>query len=249
MSVSADGSYAVPVSGPSPRLAMLRTIYLKALGVARAAWAKTRLALSTAVRLPRQVATAAVSMLSTGGGYDAAVHAVAGALRGAWGFAAGWSAPRLAAPLGRERARAAPRPHLPAARRSARGWTSRLLRPLRNAATRVARTVEAAATAAESLAGMPLVRAATTTAAKVGGGILLVHAATRGAAAAKVVSLLPGAMTVVVHATNPWLVLAASPQSPPAASRWPWSGCSPPAARRSRTRTRGDCTLRGRASP
>ena len=48
-----DGSYAVPVSGPDPRLAYLRTLWLKVQGVARTAWEHAKVILSGAVRLPR----------------------------------------------------------------------------------------------------------------------------------------------------------------------------------------------------
>ena len=42
MSIPIDGTYSVPVSGPSPHLAMLRAVLLKTAGIARHAWATTK---------------------------------------------------------------------------------------------------------------------------------------------------------------------------------------------------------------
>jgi hypothetical protein len=42
MSLSPDGSFAVPISGPDQRLAWLRALLLKAQGIARSAWAHAR---------------------------------------------------------------------------------------------------------------------------------------------------------------------------------------------------------------
>ena len=38
MDIPIDGTYSVPVSGPSPHLVMLRAVLLKAAGIARNAW-------------------------------------------------------------------------------------------------------------------------------------------------------------------------------------------------------------------
>ena len=54
MSIPIDGTYSVPVSGPSPRLAMLRALYLKARGISRNTLAHARTTLSLAGQMPQQ---------------------------------------------------------------------------------------------------------------------------------------------------------------------------------------------------
>ena len=89
-SLSLDGSYAVPVSGPDQRLAWLRALWLKAQGIARIAWAHAKVDLSGAVRLPRWIAQAALSLLSSQAGYDTAVSGIGTGVR-AFARGVGWA--------------------------------------------------------------------------------------------------------------------------------------------------------------
>ena len=68
MSIPIDGTYSVPVSGPSPRLAMLRALYLKARGISRNTLAHARTTLSLAGQMPKSVAATGSSILSTQAG-------------------------------------------------------------------------------------------------------------------------------------------------------------------------------------
>jgi hypothetical protein len=84
MSIPIDGTYSVPVSGPSARLAMLRTIMLKAAGVARNVWAHTRTTLAMASRLPKSVAVTVNSVLATSTGYTTLTRISRAVLSTAW---------------------------------------------------------------------------------------------------------------------------------------------------------------------
>jgi hypothetical protein len=55
---------------------MLRALILKAAGIARTAWAKTRLTVTTAIRIPKAVATAGLGFLASDTGYRAVVKAM-----------------------------------------------------------------------------------------------------------------------------------------------------------------------------
>jgi hypothetical protein len=209
MSLSPDGSYAVPVSGPSARLAWLRALWVKAQHVATTAWARTRLALSAAVRIPKAVATAAVTALSTTIGYTAVVTTVATTVRtvgravGAGVRTVGRGLSWLGRTITDLVGKASP---------SAAEWLSRTARrvadPVRDAVQRVGGLLSGVGTVAEHLAHMPLVRTASTTAAKITAGVLAVHAISKGAVAAKIVAAVPASMDLVVAATNPWVALA-----------------------------------------
>lgn len=60
-----------------------------------------------------------------------------------------------------------------------------------------------------SLVRSPLVVLSTIRAAAIASGALAVHAITKGAIAARIVRLIPAAMTAVIWATNPWKLLLA----------------------------------------
>lgn len=209
MSLSPDGSYAVPISGPDQRLAWLRALWLKAQHIAATAWARTRVVVSTAVRIPKAVATAAVTALSTTAGYTAVVRTVATTVRTfshAIGMAVrtvgrglSWLGHTVTDVVGK----ASP---------SAAAWlsttTRRVTDPVRDGLARLGGLLGGVGTVAEHLAHMPLVRTASTTSAKIAGGILAVHAISKGVVAAKIVAVLPASMELVIAATNPWVALA-----------------------------------------
>jgi hypothetical protein len=209
-SMSTDGSYAVPVSGPSERLAWLRALWLKVQGVGRTAWAHARVILSGAIQLPRWVANATLSLLSSKAGYDAAVSAIGTGVRTVArgvGWALGkvgrgllWLGDRTAPHVGRV---------WPAAETWLRQTAARVAAPVREGVQWLGDVLAGTGIVAEGLARTPLVRSASTTGAKVAAAALAVHAVSQGTVAAKIVAALPASMDLVIAATNPWVALAA----------------------------------------
>ena len=63
---------------------MLRTIMLKAAGIAKNAWAHTRTTLAAASRLPKSVAVTVNSVLATNAGYTTLTRIVRTVLSTAW---------------------------------------------------------------------------------------------------------------------------------------------------------------------
>jgi hypothetical protein len=208
--MSLDGSYAVPISGPDQRLAWLRALLLKVQGVARTAWAHAKVILTGAIRLPRWVANATLSLLSSKAGYDTIVNTIGTGIRAVargvnWaltkvGQGLSWLGDRTARLVGRA---------WPAAETWLRGTAARVATPVRNGIEWLGDVLTGTGTIAEGLARTPLVRAASTTGAKVAAGVLAVHAVSKGAVAAKIVTALPASMDLVIAATNPWVALAA----------------------------------------
>ena len=84
MDIPIDGTYSVPVGGPSPHLVMLRAVLLKAAGIARNAWHGTRTTVRLAGQLPRSAAVTVASLLATNAGYNALTGTVRTIVRGAW---------------------------------------------------------------------------------------------------------------------------------------------------------------------
>ena len=206
--MSTDGSFAVPVSGPSERLAWLRALWLKAQGIARTAWAHAKLVLSGAIRLPRWVANAALSLLSSKAGYDTVVTAVGTGVR-AVARGISWAVTQVGRGLswvGNTTARLVGR-LWPAAEAWLRSTAARVAGPVREAAEWLSGLLIGAGVVAESLACTPLVRNVSTTGAKVAAGVLAVHAVSKGAVAAKIVAALPATMDAVILLTNPWVAL------------------------------------------
>ena len=208
--MTADGSYAVPVSGPSERLAWLRALWLKATGIAKNAWAQARVVLSGAVRLPRWVAQAALSLLSSKAGYDTVVSVVGTGVRAVahgidWaltqtGRGLSWLGDTTARLVGRV---------WPAAEKWLRRTAARVAAPIRDGVQWLGDVLFGTGVVAEGLARTPLVRSASTTGAKVAAGVLAVHAVSKGAVAAKIVAALPASMDLVIMLTNPWIALGA----------------------------------------
>ena len=197
-------TYSVPVTGPSAALAFARALALKAAAVAKVAWAKTRLTLSTVVRLPGAVAAGVQAVLSTTTGYRATTGLIRAAARSIW---AGVRA--TARLVGRVFRTAAHTATTGVGYLSADGadW---MVRTTDTVATRVTGwakkvddTVTTAADVAWSLLHTPLVRATATTTATVASALVTLHWVTQGAAAACVVKALPFLMDAVLFLTNP----------------------------------------------
>jgi hypothetical protein len=208
-SMSTDGSFAVPVSGPSERLAWLRALWLKAQSVARTAWAHAQVILSGAIRLPRWVAQAALSPLSSKAGYDTVVSAIGTGVR-AVGRGVSWALTKAGQGLswlGNTAARLVGRVW-PAAETWLRSTAARVAAPAHEAFRWLGDVLAGTGVVAEGLARTPLVRSASTTGAKVAAAVLAVHAMSKGAVAAKIVAAVPASMDAVILLTNPWIALA-----------------------------------------
>ena len=209
-SMSLDGSYAVPVSGPDRRLAWLRALWLKVQGVARTAWHHARVILSGAVRLPRWIANATLSLLSSKAGYDTTINVIGTGVR-AVALGVGWAVGRVGhglSWLGDTTARLVGRVR-PAAETWLRQTAARVAAPVRDSVRWLGDVLAGTGIVAASLARTPLVRSASTTGAKVAAGVFAIHAVSKGAVAAKIIAAVPASMDVVIAATNPLLALAA----------------------------------------
>ena len=209
MSIPLDGTYSVPVSGPSARLAMLRTIMLKAAGVARNAWAHTRTTLQLASRLPKSVAVTVNSVLATTTGYATLTRISRAVLSTAWN-----GLTRLIRGVGRG-ARTAVRVVPLAVGFASPGGADFALRVTETIAEtvtglfdRLDGLVRGAGELAWGLAHTKLVRTTVSTAASVASGVFVVHSLSQGLLAVKIVQAAPSLMTAVVWITNPWRTLA-----------------------------------------
>ena len=208
MDIPIDGTYSVPVSGPSPHLVMLRAVLLKAAAIARNAWHGTRTSLRLAGQLPRSAAVTVSSLLATTSGYTALTGTVRTIARAAWNglFAVARGVGKLArktaglvtmavgylSPVGAD-------------------WTLRVTDTIADRITGAARVVDGAVRGAGdlawALAHTTLVRTAVTVAASTASAVFVVHTLTQGLLAFRIVQAMPSLMTAVVWATDPWRTL------------------------------------------
>ena len=209
MSIPLDGTYSVPVSGPSARLAMLRTIMLKAAGIAKNAWAHTRTSLAMASRLPKSVAVTVNSVLATSTGYTTLTRISRAVLSTAWN-----GLTRLIRGVGRVLRTAVGVVPLavgfvsPVGADFALRVTEGIAETVTGLFDRLDELVRGAGELAWGLAHTTLVRTTATTAASVASGVFVVHSLTQGLLAVKIVQAAPSLMTAVVWITNPWRTLA-----------------------------------------
>ena len=209
MDIPIDGTYSVPISGPSPNLVMLRAVLLKTAGVSRQAWAGTKATLRLVRQLPRSVAVTVSSILATQTGYTALTGSVRAATRLAWnGFRL------LARGLGKASRSIADLVTLAVGYVSASGadWTLRVSDRIAERVVGLAAKVDAAVTGTGELlwglAHTALVRSAVTVAASASSAVFVVHTVTQGLLAVKILQAVPALMTAVVWATDPWRTLA-----------------------------------------
>ena len=209
MSIPIDGTYSVPVSGPSPHLMMLRAVLLKAAGIAKHGWATARATLRMAGRLPRSVAVTVSSLLATRTGYTALTGTVRTLLRAAWN-----TVTAIARGVGKAGRVVAGLVTLTVGYLSAPGadWTLRTTDTIATKITGLARGLDAAVRGAGelawALAHTTLVRAAVTVAASAASAVFVAHTLTQGLLAVRIVQAAPALMTAVVWATDPWRTLA-----------------------------------------
>lgn len=201
-------TYSVPVSGPSPVMARLRSLALKAAAAVSGGWRAVRGAASAVFGLARSAASAGLAVLSSSSGYRAAIGAARVAAATAWGAvgtlvratgsALAWIGSRITGAV------AAVSPKAAAV---LSGAAQRVAAPVRAAWQRTDLAVRTVGEVAAHLASTPLVRRATTTAARIATLLLTVHTVSKGAVAARIVRLLPASMDLVVKATNPAVAL------------------------------------------
>jgi hypothetical protein len=209
MSIPLDGTYSVPISGPSARLAMLRTIAMKAAGIAKNAWAHTRTVLATASRLPKSVAVTVASVLATRTGYTTLTRIARAVLSTAWN-----GLTRLLRGAGRAARTTANTVPLvvgflsPTGADLTLGIIDTLARTVTRWFDKFDGLVRGVGELAWGLAHTRLVRSTVTTAASMASAVFVVHTLTQGLLAVKIVQAMPWLMTAVVWATNPWRTLA-----------------------------------------
>ncbi len=209
MDIPIDGTYSVPVSGPSPHLVMLRAVLLKAAGIAGNAWHRTRTTLRLASQLPRSTAVTVASLLATATGYTALTGTVRTILRAAWNGVGA-----VARGVGKLARKTAGLVTLGVGYLSPAGadWTLRVADRVADTITGLARAlddaVRGAGELAWSLAHTTLVRTAVTVSASTASALFVVHTLTQGLLAFRIVQAMPWLMTAVVWATDPWRTLA-----------------------------------------
>lgn len=201
---------SITVSGPSTALAYARALAAKAQGWVGAALFYVKMGIKAMTQIPKMVANVALSALSTRIGYETvvstvgkaarfigrtvskAVRAVGRGLKKIGGFFTGL--------LGRIAPKAAKK-------------AKQVLDTVATACDAVFTRIEATITGVSHILGAlvrsPLVVLSTIRAAAIASGALAVHAITKGAVAARIVRLIPAAMTAVVWLTSPWKLLLA----------------------------------------
>lgn len=193
------------VSGPSPALAMLRALAIKAGHYAHHALTAVRVALTAGQQVLRTAATTALAFLGSDTGYQLVRHTVrrvittaARIVRAGLGLLG-----RTLRAVGRLVSRGIALVS-PAAATTLHGIvTAWIVEPVQAAVRVAGRWLGGLREALWHLTGTPLVRAVTTKAAQLAGLTVGLHDLTKGALAAKVVSLLPWTMSAVVWVTQP----------------------------------------------
>lgn len=203
--------YSIPVSGPDPRLAMLRALTVKSRAHLTRIWTTLRIGLGRATRFARATASTALAAL----GHPAGYHAVRYSLRTVSTTAVGLLR-RGFELLGRG-LRALGRLAHDGLAAVAPGVADTVASTLGRVITAPARTVTRTALAwiadagqlLWSLSGTSLVRTITTRTAQAASIVLGIHTLTHGAVSARIVQALPWAMDAIVTMTNPAWALAA----------------------------------------
>lgn len=198
-------THSITVSGPSPALAMLRALAIKAGHYAHRVLTAVRVALTTGQQVLRTAATTALAFLGSHAGYQLVRHAVrrvittaARIVRAGLGLLG-----RALRAVGRLVSRGIALVSPAAAMTLHEIVTAWIVEPVQTVVRVAGRWLGGLGEALWHLTGTPLVRAVTTKAAQIAGLAVGLHALTKGALAAKVVSLLPWTMSAVVWVTQP----------------------------------------------
>lgn len=203
-------TYTIPVSGPSPRLAMLRALALKAAHRVGQLLTAVKVTLTRGTHLVRTAASAVLAIVGSEAGYQLVRHAVRTvATTTATAVKAGL---RL---LGRglkflaRTARTAIALVSPTAadvvERKAGDW---IVEPVAHVATTISTWMGNVAQLGWELSDSSLVKAVTVRAAQVAGLILAIHSLSQGAVASRIVQALPWLMDTVLWITSPVKALA-----------------------------------------
>jgi hypothetical protein len=202
------GTTSRVISGPNPKLAMLRALALRSAFLARQSWHGLRAAGRSIAKAPGWMGQVVLSVLSTPAGYTSAVTltstGVRVVLRGA--DVAIRAVGRLAA-IATGTACAAVGSVIPA-------WRSALIVAHADAVDRINHVYEQATTTiarfadrVRSAAHTGLVQTVATRAAAVTSALLVLHVLTKGAIALHLVQLVPAAAAMVAWLTSPWLAV------------------------------------------
>lgn len=198
-------TYSIPITGPSPRLAMLRALALKTARRTGELLATVRVVLTRSRQLVRAAATTVLGAIGSDTGYQLARHGVRALARVAVtaARAVGRAIGRATRTVGRL-LRAGISLISPAAAAIAEQAVHQYLTvPLTVAATTASSWVRDAAQVLWELTDTALVRTTTVRSAQIAAATLAVHSLTQGLAATKVVQAVPALMDIVVTLTNP----------------------------------------------
>lgn len=194
------------VSGPSPQLAMLRALAVKAATHAQRAWAWIRTGAHAVVHAPGWIAQAVLSGLSTSAGYASAVGLVAGAVKVVHKVV-----DKTARAVGRASMLASytAAGFLPGAlAEKATTWIDHSSTTVASGYTQQRARVEALGQHLLHLAHSPLVRTVATRSAATASALIAVHFITKGVVATRLVQAMPALAGATVLVTSPWWALA-----------------------------------------
>lgn len=198
-------TYTIPVTGPDPRLAMLRALALKARARLSELWNGLTLTFGRVRQLTRAVATTGLALIGSEQGYHLVRRSLGTAFTGVARLA--WAGLRLLATgaglLGRLVHTGVAALSPTAASTVSRTWDRYVARPLTTTGQAISGWLRDSASIVAALSGTALVRSVTVRAAQVASVAIGVHTLSQGAIAAKIVQLLPWAMDAVLAITNP----------------------------------------------
>lgn len=197
------------ILGPNTKIAMLRTLALKATTLASTAWQAATYAAHTATRLPGWVGHMTLSVLSTPAGYTTTVHLIHKATRG---FGAIFDRGLVAAGTLIATATGAAvglfAQLLPGLGSRLVAWHADLIDTVITHYTHLRGAISSFTDGMAEHAHSPLVKYAATRAAGVASAALIIHILTQGVLATKALHLAPALATGIVFLTNPWWLLA-----------------------------------------
>ena len=198
------------VSGPNPKLAMLRALAMRATTIAPVAWAWGKRGAALVARTPGWVGQAVLATLSSPSGYATAVSATATGIKAAYRLldrAVCLTGRGIATLTGL--AASSIVPIAPTFGHALIAAHADAIDAVNAAHEHATRNITAFGRELEQLAHAPLVKTTTTRAAAVASALLVVHLLTKGAIAFKAIQATPALAGLVVAVTSPWwLVLA-----------------------------------------
>lgn len=215
------GTHTRVISGPNPKLAMLRALALRATDIAARAWTGIKTLGGLIARTPGWVGHAVLGVLSTPAGYATTINTITLSIRAAYRIIH-----RGICLVGRLAA---------AATGAAAGSISTIAPTVGHTLICLhADTVDAVNAAHENLnarihrfgealqdlADTALVRSTATRAAALASALIVVNIITRGIITSRLLDLAPAMAGVVAAATSPWWLLLATGTVTVAAAAW-----------------------------